>query len=637
MRKKLLAVGTLTVATVIHAQVLSSVGDGAEVYIQEGTLVYNGGGLQTVGTGKIDNRGNIMVVGTSSDVVQTRTTANSNKTDGGNIVLRLNTPNSYSSSTYGQLYIDGIAQGNITATVDKEYRAANHGSFQQMAMPFFEKTLESLATDLLPAGQAFTTNVRDANAVYYRNNAMVRFDQIKAQGDFLARGDGMRYFIVGTQQWDASSAVRTIKGRPYAAQGNVALQDSGLNVDFGVGGVNLNAHRERYNTYIQDPFDLAAGAWQGNYGKNTYQLANPYFTNLDLSNIFVDETNGDGNFLKDIQGIRFSVENVVYNPATGSYGTGYGMVTFTQDGNGNPIAAGDINRLVIKPMDVFVIKMRNNSSTDRVLNFNTLRRFNSSPRNASTPYSVTAAKGAQSTVKQLGVIGLDGNGNEVGRTYMVAYAGGVTGKSAIPNTQATADVGSYIATHEEKREGGIDPLHTSSYMLYINEVNDTDFLGKEMPLSLYEGRIKKLRFEIRENANLLEDGTQQLSNGESFYFGSGSKVTPIKQGMELAVNDTDLRLYWGKPSGVLGTGDMVKPSRTRITRDQSSNYLVIFDPAWKAAKVDVYDMAGKLIRSEKDVSTSSHYIIPLDGAPRSGYLVKVTGANGEVVTQKILK
>lgn len=90
-----------------------NVNQSAVVFVGENTLVYNGGGLQTIGTGLFDVRGNVMIQGSASDVFKTLNEAGTAaKTDGGNFILRLNNPANHSStsspSTYGQLQIRAL-------------------------------------------------------------------------------------------------------------------------------------------------------------------------------------------------------------------------------------------------------------------------------------------------------------------------------------------------------------------------------------------------------------------------------------------------------------------------------------------------------------------------------------------------
>jgi hypothetical protein len=173
MRKSLFAIGLLAATYSVQAQnVLVHVDDAATTYVSEGTLVYSGGGIQTRGAGIVDVHGNVMVDATPTDAFKTITTGGANKTDGGNIVLRLNTPGSYDSSTYGQLYINGISAGNLTGVVSKEYRTAKNGNgnyFQQMALPFAGKAYSTLSTEL---NKTFGTT-RTLNNPGFVNNDLI--------------------------------------------------------------------------------------------------------------------------------------------------------------------------------------------------------------------------------------------------------------------------------------------------------------------------------------------------------------------------------------------------------------------------------------------------------------------------------
>ena len=121
MKKNLLTVALLALSLHSTAQVMVHVDTSGVFSVGESALVYNGGGLQTKGDGILDVRGNVMIEGASTDVLKTLDNAGTgNKTDGGNIILRLNNPAGYAASTYGQLYINGISHVNIFEIVDIE-------------------------------------------------------------------------------------------------------------------------------------------------------------------------------------------------------------------------------------------------------------------------------------------------------------------------------------------------------------------------------------------------------------------------------------------------------------------------------------------------------------------------------------
>ena len=532
MKRNLLTIGLLAFSFSASAQVICHVDPSGLFYVGENALVYNGGGVQTKGSGQIDVHGNVMIVGATSDVLKTWNDAGTAaKTDGGNIILRLNDVANFGTSTYGQLYVNGMAQGNITAVVDKEFRAPKHGTYQQIALPFYDKTINTLsgATSAIGTfGKTFANARYSQNEVLTWNNTTAVSDNLSI---WATTPKSTTYYMLGSKNLDtgapptdmttiaptATGAVFTIKGVPYTNGVSENLKDAAKDVNFGAtnNGGNTNSYGERYRTYIEDPFDIISNPTNpfsvSTYGRNMYQYGNPFFTNIDLSQIAIAEsaTVGDGNNLVDIQGIRFDPGNVVTGPASGGGTTTFNplVVTFT---NGTaPI--GDVDKLIIKPMQTFVVKMKNNNTEvggNRTLNFDTLRRFKNTARLAGTNYSVTANRGQANagSIKQLGVIGLDEDGKEVARTYYAVYPDAISGHTTEIKAQCTVGNQSLIGTYEEDAaNGGIDPNYSSSYWLYINEANEQDFFGKAVGMALYNlnnvAVIKSLKFEIREMPN----------------------------------------------------------------------------------------------------------------------------------------
>lgn len=635
------------------------------MYVSEGTLFYNGGGLQTRGAGMIDLHGNMMIeaVQANNDVVRTITTTGGNRQLGSNIVIRLNNPTGADPSalTYGQLYINGLDQSNITATVSKEFRAVRHGSltgsyFQQIALPFSGKAISSLSTEF---GKTFVTQRFTQNEVLKYNNLLVVSDHYTNLDTTTT--NPTEYYMLGSKNGNLNTAIApagmnaieptpsgsvyTLNGVPYAPLASpVILHNAGNGLNYGAGGNAINQYLEKYNTYLQDSFETTdAGAWSANYGKNIYQFGNPYFTNLDLSRIGYIETagTGDGNNITNIRGIRYDPGTVTTLSNGITYSTGAKIITYPQ---GNTAPVGDIGML-IKPMQTFVIKLRNN--TEQTLNFNTLRRFNYTLRADGTNYSVTAAKnGVSSTVKQLGVIALDANGKELGRTYYVVSGSFTTGHQNNGDTsvQAGNSNGNILGTFEEALNGGYDYNYTSAYWLYINEANEVDFLGKNIKLANYDYGVNNAavsyKFEIRENAELIADGANTLSSGIGFYY-KAPNGTPqqIAQNSVVPITGSEYDLYYGAPSlGTLATQEGVKPSRTMVIYNPAiTDYIVRFDPNWKKADIQVYDMSGKLVISQKAVDTKTDFVIKLDGSIKNSYVVRIVADNGEIVSTKVLK
>lgn len=640
MKRSILSLGMLALGILTKAQTtdLTYVANGAEMTISPEVLytVINGK-MTIVGTGKIINSGNVIIEnlpGNNDGGFRTLTTTGANKTDGGNFILKMYDTN-LSNLRYGQLYFGNYPpEANVTGIVDKEYKDNHHGSYQQIALPFENKSLSELSAELLPVGKTFKFGAGN-RANRYSGEAIMRYSNEYARFDDLASTDVSApptYYILGTENFNASTAVKTIKGvptprlyAPFIPAGGSLSSD----VVFGTGGKNQNFYRERYNTYIQDQWD-AATPWSGNFGKNIYMWGNPFLTNLDLINQLWQMTN------QDIVGLRLDPGTVTTASGGGTQSTGAKNVTYTPV-TGAP--TGDVG-LVIRPMQTFVLKFK--TTTSHIVNTNDARRFAYTAR----PHVTTSvlARGSAGSVKQLGVIALDEHGNELGRTYYVVYPEAQTGKPATYSTQVAADSQNIIGTFEEKPSGGIDEELQNSYWLYINEANQSNFKGKEIPLKIYSDKVRALKFEVRENAVEVPDSQERFRNGQSFYISKGNDLVTVGHNKTIAINsatDSSFGLFYGKPSGYndVSAANVARPSATVIAFDEASKeYKIFFDPAWNTAKIEVYDLSGRLIYSKDKVDTrAGEFTLSLPSGNRATYVVKAVSETGSVFSQKIIK
>ena len=646
MKRSILTLGMLALSFLAKAQTndLTYIANGAEMTIAPELLytVY-AGKITIVGTGKITNSGNVMIMEnfTNNAGFRTLTTAGLPKTDGGNFILKMYNDN-LSSLRYGQLYFGGfhtpVHWANVAGIVDKEYKDNHHGSYQQIALPFQGKNLSELSAELLSPGHTFKFGAGN-RANRYSGEAIMKYSNQYARFDDLAstnQSEPGTYYILGTRNFNASAAVKTIKGKPNPQTAVVVWSVGGLlssDVVFGTNGTKQNYYRERYNTYIQDQWHMASGtAWTGDFGKNLYLFGNPFLTNLDLVNE-LPEWIADKS---DIWGIRLEPLSVTTPSGAGTRSGGAAkLVTYNMAG----IPSGDVAE-IIKPMQTFVLKFRNNKA--QRLEFHNARRFAYSAR----PYQATPnvlARGAAGSVKQLGIIALDEHGNELGRTYYVVYPEAQTGKPATYSTQVAADSQNIIGTFEEKPAGGIDEELQNSYWLYINEANQSDFKGKEIPLKIYSDKVRALKFEVRENAVEVPDSQEKFRNGQSFYISKGNDLVTVGHNKTIPVSGSDnsFGLFYGKPSGYndVSAANIARPSATVIAFDEATKeYKIFFDPAWNTAKVEVYDLSGRLIYSKDKVDTKAgEFTLSLPSGNRATYVVKAVSETGSVFSQKIIK
>ncbi len=675
MIKKIISLKLLFLYAVSSAQVLTYVGNSALVTIQPQTLVYNGGGLQTAGSAIVNNSGNVMINGGSADLLSLASTANFN--------LKLATV-----TDYGQLYIAGITQGNISGRINKEYRAdVNSGTTakQQIALPFFGYKISELVSDVALSTATNTggsyMNVTNAannsagrfnpSSVFRWNNARARYDQVVAGPTALATtnvGTAMDYYIVprrsntGVVVWDAAlatpiTAVTRFSGTPVSdvtTPQSLSLTGGAAGISFGYNGSASNFFGEKYYSYIDDPFQSktgTAGGWDASYGKNLYQVANPFLTNIDLKYIGLAETtNSDGNAIPNLQGIAYYTSGLTWVRSGGTthptFGNGAGQ-TVRLIASGGAFQAADVSgRATIKPMGEFLIKLSTDNGTNPLskIDFTTLRRFSAISRADNTQqttnpssriYSDDTEIPADKIVKQLGVVMYDMDSLEIGRTYYAISPSAVTGNN--PTTtmlQAYNGPDSYIFTKEEVAAGGEDINFADK--LYVNEANELGFQTKKIPMNItYTDTPYYLEFQVYEKGERV--GENGLSSGLNFYIETGSNsFVKINDGDYMNMNGSkSLGLYYDKPeSGTLGTNGTTL-AQTVIAK-QDSKWVVKFAKHWKKASVEVYSASGQLLSSKSQISTDGNYLIPVNSQAKGMFLVKATSENGEVVIKKII-
>ena len=284
-------------------------------------------------------------------------------------------------------------------------------------------------------------------------------------------------------------------------------------------------------------------------------------------------------------------------------------------------------------MQEFMIKLSDNTS--QTLKFSKTRRFAQTARPEATPYSVTArVSKAPVVTKQLGVVLYDANDTEIGRTFYIVNNEAVSGFSP-ENARMQATTGSTsIYTKEEQVSGGADV--NANYNLFINEANEVDFSGKEIPLVVNNANAAKLKFFLIEGGKLVED-KGNLSNGKSFYYSNNGTLTKIKSGDTFSLTNTNFiyGLFYDQPAGVLGTSELLKGQTIVAKKDQG--YVVRFNKNWKQADIEVYSSVGQLLHSAKKVSTYDDYKLPLDNVTNGVYIVKIKSNDGEIVTKKVIK
>lgn len=648
MKKTLLVI--VFVASYFNASAqtyLTHVGKDALVTINDGALLYNGGGLNFINdaTAKLNNHGDIMIVKNfSTDAVTLQNSSNLTLVFGE--VSPLNT--ALNREVYGQLFITGIAQGSISGKLDKQYlsdydHSNNTGGSQQIGIPFFGFTTADLVASLPGAGNFNLTSTASSLTGRYAHNSLFRWNNQRSQFDQIVgaatpMGLPTDYFIIPTVKadgttasWDPKNLKSVWKGTPVADQTattNAVPLLISSRVSFGSDGSTTNDYRERYNTYLDDPFGETK--WTTNYGKNMSQFSNPFLTNIDLYNITSTGLTG-------VRGIAYYADASVN--WTAPVGTTYnGAATLVMaTATGGVFQGGDIDRkkLLIKPLTAVMIKF--DATANRTANLDITRRFAQTSRNAVTNpiNSVTTARAASNIpsdllVKQIAVVAYDSADKEIGRTYYAVSPSSITGVSEDARLQGFFD-GSAVFTKEEISTGGEDT--SLNRQLYINEANEIDYKGKEIPLYVNNNAVSKFKFELYEGG----ERVSTLSNGKNFYFKKDNTVTKLNDGDVFQVNSMTYGLYYDRPMAFLAVNSPGYTRAQTIIAKKDQDWVVSFAQTWKVAEVSVYSAAGQLLHTEKNISTINDYTVPLISKANGLYIIKATSESGEVVVKKVVK
>ena len=131
--------------------------------------------------------------------------------------------------------------------------------------------------------------------VLYWDNKKVRFNSLPNLQTKLGTTTipPHSYYALGTKDIPGDLIVKkgtntqlVFRGIPVSAEGDVivSLVDAGKDIDFGNQGQLFNYYQERYNSYLDDAFVRSTGvSWENpHFGRNIYQIGNPFLMNLDL-------------------------------------------------------------------------------------------------------------------------------------------------------------------------------------------------------------------------------------------------------------------------------------------------------------------------------------------------------------------
>lgn len=688
MKKNLLALGALALGFSFNAQTLTYVDEGAKFYVSSGALVYSGGDweLNANTAATVENRGAIMIVGNYKK--GTRSNAASDGKEFVNVWTATN--------DYGQVQIlssNGMTDALMTVQRPAAPTSYFGGSFP-ISFPFKDQVNYVMTAFGLPTTSFKGTCGIDVNCGASRYDmTMHKWNNSKIHGDAVVSGANFKagdYYFLNLRSTSGLQPYMTgiinYKGTPapvaYASTGIASVIPSMTESAFSDLGYNdwktkVNPYNEKYESYMG-----YVNSTNKYTGKNIYRFGNPYTSNLDLTavdgiNAWLRITNAGGNrtlkqsttdlLIKDFYITKRTPSyDVIWNPANGSTNVNADYYSAKFDGTnwvGNPEA------LYIRPLETFNLNFPlldpiklGSRIVHLDVNFTDFHKTFKYPA-VGTSTTVTAPKNAMMVAKKTSVVGrsaqtlsastvdrgivnndgfyqaevflLKNNSVEAAPVYLV-------GTNYTDISAVAAQSTNKVFLYGMKADGTAEP---TSQKLF-SEFNSNTYIGRPLSIgfkdlvvgenyqfrfNLYEGSIftnvKDLTsgaFYIKDNKN---NTVKQISADQSYNFTADSNAMAGR-----------FDFYWkevsvGGTGGTLATANSNTKGVTVIYKDGETRK-VRFESIAPKANIQVYNMAGRLVDSVDNVSTSQDYTLRL--SLNGVYLVRVSYANGEVRTVKTI-
>lgn len=662
MKKNLLTLSLAVSSLLANAQVTTFVGDGAKMFVSSGTLVYSGGNwvVNSAAEKTVENRGNIVIVG------DYKKGSVANAASDGKEFLNVYT----SANSYGQVKILNTAGGtDARMAIQRPAASTNYfGAFYGISFPYKDAVTYVMKSFGLneadfqgscPIGVSCGGSRYNMTLQKWNNNDVVQ-DAVLTSDNFKP-GD---YYSVNLRLGNLQSAMTgnvAYKGTAapglYEAKGQSIIKgqtETGFSdLSYNTWKTYVNAYNELYQSYL-GYYDSTSKV----YGKNVYRFGNPYTSNIDLSAIegaagwlsilnksttttlkAANNTMIKGFYITK----RTSNYDINWAPANGTTNVNADYYKATLDASNNWV--GSAEALLIRPFETFNLNFPTVNSTtlgSRIVNVKV--NFNDTHKTfAYTPVGPVTNTGGKMADRTATVSNPDSfyqaeifltKDDSVIATPVYLVGSNYYNQSATVSTNANGifvyGANNGNVAYDSKKD--------------INEFNSIDYVGKPLGLGfndLKAGDTYELRFNLYEGS--IFNKVKDISDGNFYLLDkSNDNVTEISADKSYSFVASDymdarFEVYWKEvKSGSLGTIDSDVKSSTYIYKDKGADQNKIrFEKGHNNAKIEVYDMSGKLILEERSVQTSTDLSINLRNG-RAVYVVKVTYDNGDVRNLKMI-
>ncbi|WP_313385369.1 T9SS sorting signal type C domain-containing protein [Chishuiella sp.] len=681
MKKNLLALFALSgIFSTTYAQD-TYINDAVVVKVNPNTLFYNGGAVAvnttntTATTEKIINEGNIQIEGNFSNA----------NTTGKNFVNRY-----ISTNSYAQLKINDVGDVTGKITIERPNFDATKGEYYDFGLPFQDDNIEDIINNITGSNSTFKGDCKvNQNCGTNRyNETLLLWDIHETEYDHVPLGSkiipGSNY-IINTRNGEfrnfliniSSSNKFSTYGKPNNKNLILDNIESGIvnksesqfsELTWGNWKNLLNNYNEKYVSYLGNN----VADTNARYGKNLHRFSNPFTSNLDLSDISIDNSwikfIIDGVVKSPTQtfdptAIKFKLNKLTSNNSNWNIENGGSNPNITrisvylQKGTNQSTPyfwAGNPDALIIKPFEYFeidyytMIKARNGNSNLVKANFNisdsqkTFENEYKYKNNTTGVYSRNSANNSnEDIIESKGLIAgndftqlelsLFNEENSQGDAiYLVNSSFYKTGDNLEESFTYNP-----IFLHEENKDGSI-VLESETL---FNQFNSDDYIGKPIKIgfnNLTEGQEYTINLRFFEKSIL--NKVKNFSTGNYYLLDKvKNNVTEINSESKInfiANSKTydQYELYWKQKPSLNNINNI---NSTFIYTDNNYQF-VKFEQSNTTADIDVFDLTGRKILSKNAVTTSSDYQLNLNNIS-SIYVVKITYKNGKTVTKKIIK
>lgn len=432
-----------------------------------------------------------------------------------------------------------------------------------------------------------------------------------------------------------------------------------------------NAYGEDYISYLGD-----ANTNSKVYNKNQYRFGNPYTSNVDISGIegntaWVTIKNKNLNLnIKEASRQLYIKNFTVQKPNLGLFDAGWNSqvgavekkyIYYTAVYNGTEWT-GNAEALILRPMETFSFNFPILDPTklgsriiDVEVNLND---------NHKTFEHIPTAYRTQAPSSSLSKMGVNNTLSRTARNTTVSNANDFYQlEISLVKDDVLADAPVYLVGTNYNKESGTNAESNAKIFVYgikedevaltskkaMNDFNSVSYVAKPLGLGLNQlenGKTYELKFNLYEAS--IFNKVKEL-NGGAFYIKDKetNKITEISAETSIRFTAGEnlserFVLYWKQVPETEKVVEVVEVPKTVVTPSAQSTIVykegltnkVRFENNLGKARVEVYDLAGRLISASSDINTAADHTLTL--GVKGVYIVKVSYENGEVRTQKLI-